>query len=204
MIHNILLGMVGQLQSTPWCSPIVGTTWDSAVGTTNNSFVPAYGLYDYSQSMMIYRQSDIGSGEKQINSISFEVGGYSSSGYTLNNQTIKLAHITDSQFGTSVQCDLSGIGGLSDLTTVKNLNWTVVNGWVTFTFDDNFCYNGVDNLMIVWENRDGTWVSGYGWSETHTVSGSPFLIWYKYQDTTYPTGYGTRSSVGRPNIRIGY
>jgi hypothetical protein len=184
------------------CSPIVGTTWNSTVGTSNNSYHPAYGLYDYSQTMMIYRQSDIGSGEKQINSISFELKNYSG-GYTLNNQTIKLAHITDSQFGTSVQCDLSGIGGLSDLTTVKSFNWSASNGWVTFTFDDNFCYNGVDNLMIVWENRDGTWASGYGWAESHSTS-SQYLTWYVYQDDTYPTGSGWRSSANRPNIRIGY
>jgi len=38
MINSILPGIIGQLQSTPWCSPIVGTTWDTTVGTSNNSF----------------------------------------------------------------------------------------------------------------------------------------------------------------------
>jgi hypothetical protein len=201
VINSILPGIIGQLQ--PWCSPIVGTTWDTTVGTSNNSFLPAYGLYDYSQSMMIFKQSEIGSGEKQINSISFQLSNYSG-GYQLNTQVIKLAHITDSQFGTSVKSDLTGIGGLADLTTVKSFNWSTSNGWVTFTFDDNFCYNGVDNLMVVWENRDGSWESGYGWAESHSTS-SQFLTWYVYQDSTYPASvFGTRSSANRANTRIGY
>jgi hypothetical protein len=205
MMNLLLQGITGQLFTGGGggCAPIVGTTWNSTVGTTNNDFVPFYGLYDYSQSMTIYRQSDIGAGEKQINSIAFQLKGFSS-GYTVNDQRIKLAHITDSQFGTNVKSDLTGIAGLADLTECKVQNVTVVNGWITFTFDTNFCYNGVDNLMIVWENRDGTWASGYGWAETHSTS-SQFLTWYVYQDNTYPASvYGTRSSVGRMNIRIGY
>ena len=156
--------------------------------------------------MFILKQSEL-TEQRNITGLQIHMAGYST-GYTFNNQTIKLAHITDSQFGTNVQItntngDVSGIAGLKDLQTVKVFNWTVTSGYNNINFDSKFCYNGVDNLLIIWMNKDGSWQSGYGWAECHSTS-TQFLSWYKQNDASYPTGFGTRNSATRPNMKINY
>jgi len=190
------------------CTAVVGTNIQVGTGTSTDNRYPAYGLYDYSHQMFMYTSAQIGSGQKQITGISFNMASYTVP-YTFLNQTLKLAHCTDVQFGTSVQIlntngDISGVNGVTDLTIVKaNFTWTInPNGWRTVNFDTNFCYNGTSTLLVIWENRDGSWTTGYGTAQTSVPTG--FQSWYKEQDTTYPTGFGTRNSAKRPNIRLNY
>jgi hypothetical protein len=195
------------------CTPIQGLTFSSAAGTSNFSEAPAYGLYDYGMSMFLINQSEFGSGEKQLKSIAFETGG--GSGYVFNNQRVRLAHTTATNLTTSIQiltgADVSnpatftGVNN-SDLMTVKDIfNWTIgSSGWQTpLTFDENFCYNGVDNLLVIWENIDGAWSGGYPWYESW-FSNTNTETWYKYQDNSFPTGYGTTNVSYRPNMRFEY
>lgn len=212
MIHSILPGMIGQLQPTGACAPIQSLTFNANSGTSNLSNAPVYGLYDYGMSMFLIDQSEFGSGEKQLTSISFEAAGFTAP-YTVNNQRIQLAHTTATNLTTSIQITNGGsvstpatFNGVnfSDLQEVKApFTWAINNGWITVTFDSTFCYNGVDNLLIVWENRDGTWMSGYGWWESW-FSNTNTETWYKYQDNSFPTGYGTTNVSYRPNMRFGY
>jgi hypothetical protein len=193
-------------QKKKLCEPIYNLQWATIQGTSNVSDYPAYGLYNFSHTMFIIKKSELISA-KQITGLQIHMGGYSA-GYTYNNQIIKLAHITDSQFGTNVQVlntngDVSGIAGMKDLKTVKTFNWTVTSGFNNLIFDKNFCYNGSDNLLIIWINKDGSWQSGYGWAECHSTS-AQFLSWYKQNDASYPTGLGTRNSSTRPNIKLNY
>ena len=173
-------------------------------GTSNKYTYPAYGLYDYSKSMFIYTQSELGS-SKNITEIEFQIGGYTVP-YTYNGQYLQLAHTTDNEFGTNVKVDLTNLNN-SNLTIVKN-NFTFTistNGWTTISFDTPFNYNGIDNLLIIWENWDGSWSSGYGYSESvfdNCSCASDYLSWYKYSDNSFPTGYGTRDKSYRPNIKI--
>ena len=204
--HAAAIGIAGlhsTTQTGTGCTSVQSLDVTSNTGTSNILRYPAYGLYDFSHSMFIVQQSEIGSGEKQMESIQIEVGGYTTP-HSYNNQTIKLAHTSDVEFGASVQVDLSGIT-YTDLTTVKNsFTWTIsTSGWLTITFDDNFCYNGTDNLLVIWENRDGSWQSGYGRSECW-FDNTNYLSWFKYQDNSYPTGFGTRDQSYRPNFRFGY
>ena len=212
MIHSVLPGIIGQLQPTGGCTPIQSLTFNANSGTSNLYNAPVYGLYDYGMSMFLIDQSELGSGEKQLTSISFEAAGFTSP-YTVNNQRIQLAHTTDTNLTSSIQitnggsvatpATFTGVN-FSDLQEVKTpFTWAISNGWITVTFDSTFCYNGVDNLLIIWENRDGTWTSGYGWWESW-FSNTNTETWYKYQDTTFPTGYGTTNVSYRPNIRLGY
>jgi hypothetical protein len=90
---------------------------------------------------------------------------------------------------------------VSDVTIVKSFNWIIsANGFVQILFDTNFCYNGTSNLIIGWENRDGSWTSGYGWGESISSTNSGAIAG---QDNSYPTGNGTRISQ-RMNLRILY
>lgn len=201
-----MIGLLTSVQNYPRCCSVRGLDLGTIVGTTNVSDYPAYGLYNYSHTMFILKQSEL-TEQRNITGLKIHMAGYST-GYTFNNQTIKLAHITDSQFGTNVQItntngDVSGIAGLKDLQTVKTFNWTVTSGYNNINFDSKFCYNGIDNLLIIWMNKDGSWQSGYGWAECHSTS-AQFLSWYKQNDASYPTGFGTRNSSTRPNMKINY
>ena len=183
---------------------IQGLTWSSTVGNSNVERYPAYGLYDYSHTMFIIRADELGSGQKLIEGLEIEMAGYSSN-YTFYNQTIKLAHTSDLEFGTNVTANLGNISNLSNLTEVKtNFDWTIgSSGYQSINFDTNFEYNGTDSLLIIWENRDGMWGSGFGWAECH-FDNSYYDTWYKYQDNTYPNGTGTRDQSYRPNLKIKY
>lgn len=201
-----MIGLLTSVQNYPRCCSVRGLQLGTIEGTTNVSDYPAYGLYNYSHTMFILKQSEL-TEQRNITGLQIHMAGYST-GYTFNNQTIKLAHINDAQFGTNVQItntngDVSGIAGLKDLQTVKTFNWTVTSGYNNINFDSKFCYNGVDNLLIIWMNKDGSWQSGYGWAECHSTS-AQFLSWYKQLDASYPTGFGTRNSATRPNMKINY
>ena len=197
-----------QVQPTSSCSPVVGTNVQVGTGTATDNKYPTWGLYNYGQTMFMYTAAQIGSGIKQITGLQFNFASYTVP-YNFANQTIKLAHCTDTQFGSSVQIlntngDISGVAGVANLTTCRaNFTFTIsANGWVTITFTTNFCYNGVDTLLVIWENRDGSWTSGYGTGQCNTPTG--FQSWYKFADPAYPTGFGTRDSSVRPNIRLNY
>lgn len=161
-------------------------------GTSNYNSLPIYGLYDYSVSGFILLQSEIGVGTKEINNIQVQLGGYTTP-YTFNNQDIYLAHVTESEFDSSPNVDLSDLT-ISNLTKcVNGQNLTISsNGWVTLTFDANFSYNGTDNIVILWESHDGSWSSGYGYAETSTTYTN--RSFEKHQDGSFPTGTGTRNS----------
>ena len=190
-------------------------TYEIDSGTSIIPKAPFYGLYDYSQFGMIYTASEImnaigapmGAGG-DISSMSLEFSGWVTN-YTVNYQTIKISHTTASQIergpdgsGSSsyVETDYRNLT-LSDTTTVKNnFSWVSPHNesWETFDFTDNFYWNGQDNILISWENRDGGWNSGYGglrgggnYRQSHA--------WYN--DNSYPTrssSYDSRS----PNIRL--
>lgn len=196
----------GILAKTSLCAAITGTTTQYGVSSGTDSRYPAYGLYNYSHQMFLFTQAEIGSA-KQITGIQFYMSGYTG-GYTMTNQTLKIYHTTDAIFGTSVQItntngDVSGINQ-TDLTTCRSgFTWTPVNNtWNTVTFTTNFCYDGIKNLVIQWESRDGSWTSGYGTAQVNNPV--TFKTWYKELDASYPTGFGTRNSASRPNIRLIY
>jgi hypothetical protein len=175
-------------------------------GTSNVYRYPFYGYYDYGHTMFIYTQSEIGA-SKRLDQIEFDIAGYTG-GYTFNNVTIKLAHTTDDEFGTNIKVDLTNLA-YSDLTTVVNSqNITISSsGWLNISFSTTFDYNGTDNLLIIIENRDGSWASGYGYSENefdNCSCSNDYMSWYKFADNSYPTGYGTRDQSYRPNIKVGY
>lgn len=190
---------------------VQGLTLSTQSGTSNLSYAPAYGLYDYGMSIFLINASEFGGGEKLLTSIAYEASNYSN--YTYNNQRILLAHTTATDLTTSIQitdggnlstpATFTGVN-YSDLTEVKSpFSWLVNSGWNTVDFDTNFTYDGTSNILVIHENRDGSWVSGYGWWESWSNNGNT-ETWYKYVDNNFPTGYGTTNVSLRPNMRFGY
>ena len=169
------------------CTP-QGLTWTSTTGTSNRNYFPAYGLYNYSVSMSIILASELTGGMSCINGIEYELAGYTTP-YTYNDQTIRLVHTQSSFFGTAVTVGLANLQGLSNDTIVKeNFTFTITGtGFNSISFDTPFQWNGVDNILVIHENRDGTWQSGYGWGECLSQGVGVNRGAYYYQDASYPS-----------------
>lgn len=189
-------------------------------GTTNKPEYPSYFFYDYGYFAFIYKKNEMGvGGQVNITGLRFqmnETGGLES----MNNQTLKLAQVNQPQFDINIRNDMTQVPLqptpwiANNITTVKsNFTWTVINNpptWTEIQFDTPFLYNPSDStyphLLIIWENRDGSYSSGSSspWSECFT-DGTP-RSYYDYADNAMPpsTDYGTRDSTGTPNIEIIY
>lgn len=167
-------------------------------GTSESGLVPSYGLFEYSWSGMIYLQSEIAT-EGEIEKIRFYVDAGSPSSYVMNNQKIYMAHTTYSQFpSSSVQEDFSSNYASSDWTLVYDgtIDWSP--GWEEITLTTKFDYNNTDNLLIKVENREGSYSFSY---PEFDYTSSTRRSAYEYQDGSYPTTTGSRSST-RPNVQF--
>ena len=185
-------------------------------GTTNRPEYPCYFFYDYGYFAFIYLRSELGIGAKcNISGIRFEMDA-TDSPQTNINQTLKLAQVSGNQFEINIRNDMtqSPAAGWSatNITTVKtNFTWSITSNtqqYYEILFDTPFKYDGSisthPNLLVIWENRDGSYLGGSTspWSECFTDG--TFRSYYDYQDNTMPnsTDYGTRASNGIPNIEL--
>lgn len=173
-------------------TPVVGTNTTIGTLSTTTTFNPAYGLFDYSVSGNMYIAGTMG-GAKQITGIQIFPAGFTTP-YSFTNQEIWMGQVSNTNFSASPQVNFSDLTFTKALTKVKGpFTYTVsANGaWQNITFDTNFCYDGTNTLLLVWRNYDGSWSSGYGnWQVANVVSRSM----YAAQDTTFPTGTGTRNN----------
>lgn len=168
-------------------------------GTADSGIVPTYGLYEYGWSGMIYLQSEIGI-LGDIETISFFVDAGSPSSYVMNNQKIYIGHTTETEFPNgSVQEDFNANYASSDWTLVYDgsIDWSP--GWKAITLTTAFSYNNSDNLLIKFENRDGSYSFSY---PEFDYTSSTRRAAYEYQDGSYPTTTGSRTD-NRPNIQFG-
>ena len=162
--------------------------------------------YDYSFAAMIVLQSELGS-SKTIESIEFKVDNISSN-FTAGGQKIIMGHITETSFASNIpNVDLTDYT-VSNKTTVKNTfskSYTTADNdtWIVFDLTtSNFNYNGTDSLVIMWENKDGS----YTFTGPNTYYDTSFgtnLTAYKRQDSSYPTGSCTLTDE-RPIMKINY
>ncbi|KQC05236.1 MAG: hypothetical protein APR54_00035 [Candidatus Cloacimonas sp. SDB] len=160
-------------------------------GTTTNYYIPFYGNYDYGWSRVIYLQSEIGAA-MNIGTLSYNVSS-SPSNYETINQKIYMKHTSDSTFTSGAYEDNSTYTLVYD----GPITWNG-SGWHDIQLDTSFNYNGVDNLVIYYQNQDGSYSSGYPYF--YYTSQSNRAI-YKYQDSTFPTTSGTLT-YRAPNIRL--
>ncbi len=189
-------------------------------GTTNQPEYPIYMFYDYGYFAFIYKQSEMGVvSPVKITGIRYqmrETGNQES----MNLITVKMGQVNQPQFDVNIrnnmtQSPLEPSPWIADgITTVKsNFTWTVINNppdWTEVNFTTPFTYDPTDStyphLLIVWENRDGSYNSGSSspWSECFTDGTS--RSYYDYADNNMPpsTDYGTRDSTGTPNIQLIY
>lgn len=158
-------------------------------GTLTQSYVPAYGWFDYSWSGSIYRGSEFTAYGK-IDSIAYKVTN-TPSNYTQNNQRVYFELTSDTAFATADFPDTTAMTRVFNGSVVWN-----GSGWHKIALTSPFNYDGTQNLKVVWINGDGSYSSGYPVFESSNAAGNVCI--YDYQDSSLPTGAGSQSST-RPN-----
>lgn len=180
-----------------------GSTAGSTIVSIGNGEGVVYQLpvnhyYKFGWSEIIYLKSEINT-TGNITKIRFQCDPGSPATYVAENQKIYMAHTILSAFpNVAVKEDAQSNYASSGYTLVYNGTITWRPGWVEIVLQTPFPWNNTDNLIIKYENREGTFSSFYPifyyTSKTATVG-------YKYQDASYPTSDGTRDGF-RPNIKI--
>ena len=150
-------------------------------GTSTNSYLPTYNLYNYSLSEQIYTEEEIG-GAGIINSISFyPVGAIT------RNLKVYMAN-TDK---TSFTSGTDWVAMTEDnLVYEGNVNM-VANTWVTIQLNEPFEFDG-SNLLLAVTDHTGTWTS----SISYYVFDATAQAINVYQDSApysavTPSGSGT-------------
>lgn len=192
MFHSIFLGRGAQ--SGSGCAYGVQGL-EQQVGTyyTYNNAMAFYGYYNYSLSASIYAPGQIGSGGKQLTGLQIYTRSFTP-GYTVNNQEIWIGEISNSTFPTSSPaCDFSDLTFIKPLTKVTTRTVTIATNyvWTTVGFDTPYCYNGTNNLILVWKNYDGSWTSGFGEFQVGNVVSKGMTA---FGTPAFPTGTGTRNN----------
>ncbi len=154
-------------------------------GTTTNSYLPSYSFYNYGYSQQIYTAQEIGTGG-QINTITVFPANVTQQ----RTYEIYLGHVTESA-ATSFLSP-------SDLTLVYNGGAVTMTAGqpLTFNLTTPFNYNGSDNLLVVFRDMTGSYVSGntfYVHSSTSNVSR------YVYQD---PSPYTPGAVTGGTALSV--
>lgn len=161
-------------------------------GTT--SYMPVYGLYEYSYSQQIVRQDEIGS-TGEITSISFLY----ESGTTTNSTewTIYLGHTEKTSYANNTDWVAS-----NDLEEVFSgtVTYPSEGDYMEIVFDDPFVYNNTDNLVVAVTETESGWGGSINFGKTATISGSNRAIYFR-SDTvipdpeTPPTATGTADYI---------
>ena len=193
--------MKGQ-SSSGGCSAVVGATTSAIVnGTSNSNDMPFEAYWDYSISGIILTAAELGSA-KQFTGL--QVERVSGTAISQLNQTIQLMHVTEDEMNLYPAMDLSDLT-VSDRTTVYtgSVYLSSSAGYKTVNFDTNFCYNGTDNVAVLWENRDGAFTYSYPTFETRTNAADSNKGMWDYKDDDYADLVPARVSR-RYNIKFLY
>lgn len=151
-------------------------------GTASSEKYPFNGYYNYSWSQSIYLANEINS-SGNLTSIAFYVNN-APSNYTMLNQKIYARHTSLNAVTSSSYEDITGFTLIYDGSITYN-----GSGWKTINLTTPFSYNGSDNLELKFENRDGTYSSGFPYFRyTSTPSGTiNHRSKYDYKDAGFPT-----------------
>ena len=180
--------------TTYWASDRAGSgmhPMQCGTGTATSSHAPNYGFFNYSWSRILYTASELGYAGT-IDSISFFVAN-TPSNYTFNDQKIYLGMINATSLPNNDYIDPSAMTKVFDGSITFN-----GSGIFTIVFTTPFSYDGLSSLIVQWENRDGSWASGY---PTYVATNDPGKTAYKYADGSFSSIQSTgNAQTERPNM----
>ncbi|MCB5234188.1 MAG: choice-of-anchor D domain-containing protein, partial [Candidatus Cloacimonetes bacterium] len=173
-------------------------TYQIGSGAVTLNYVPFYGLYDYSSSKAIYTAAEIAAAglnsPEGLIAIGYEIAN-TPNNYLMEDQFVYMRHTDATVYEDNNMVSSDGF------TLVYSGDITFNGGgWFYLTLDTPFPYDGSSGIEILWENRDGAYVSGYPTFKATTMSN---MAAYKYQDNTFPEApiAGTWAT-SRPNLTL--
>ncbi len=156
---------------------------------------PFNGFYNNSWVNVIYKSTELGQ-EGKLASASFNVVN-TPVNFVMNKQRIYARHTTKSEYSDSSYTDTVGYKLIFDGTITYN-----GTGWKEIPFTTPFEYDGTSNLEFLFENRDGSWGTGYpmfGYSNNQ----DGFRVKRDYRDTDFPVlCENCRRFKNVPNIKL--
>ncbi len=168
-------------------------------GTGNQNYVPLYGYSNYSWSKFFYTADELQAagmtGTVQITKIAFNLVNTNWTTYVTDNQKIFIGYFYDSNYASN-----TSYPGTANHTQVYNgtITWTSP-GWMVITLDAPYSHNSAFGMQILWENRDGSKLSGPP-KFTYTNTSSNYRAVYKTSDSGFPTSTSGSRTYNRPNI----
>ena len=180
---------------------------DKTIGTgsTTNSNLPFYGLYNYAYSQQIYDAAELNIPAGSITAISFYCSTLPSYNDRAGNIRIWLANTTKSTFDNNT--DYIDPTTLTEVAVISGVH-PFVSGWNTFTLDQPFTYDGTSNLVVAYyEGYDG-YSSMSFWAHSTTDNKSIS----HYSDTYSSVSYSTPATAAgtkyfnkfRSDVRFDY
>ena len=153
---------------------ITGTT-----ATTTYRF-PVNNFYNYSYTQQIFTADEIDTAHTPtvITGVAFSYA-YTSQNDDKTDVKIYLAHRNTSTFSSATDWT-----PISNATLVYEGPLVCTQGWNTFTFDNDFSYNGSDNLVLIVDDNSGAYNSSSYTFNAHTMTSNSSL--YYQSDGTNP------------------
>lgn len=162
-------------------SIIIGETTTS----TNGNVIPTNTYYNYSYTQQIFRASELESA-RLIECIGFQ---YFYGSQVTRNVNIYLGHTQKSSFSSN-----NDWIPLAELTLVYSGNLIFQNTgngyWVNVLLDSSFAYNGIDNLVVAFDDNTGSYQ--YSANKFYTHQAFENASMYVYSDGT---NYNPASTV---------
>ena len=153
---------------------ITGTT------TTTTYRFPVNNFYNYSYTQQIFTADEIDTAHTPtvITGVAFSYA-YTSQNDDKTDVKIYLAHRNSSTFSSATDWT-----PISNATLVYEGPLVCTQGWNTFTFDNDFSYNGNDNLVLIVDDNSGAYNSSSYTFNAHTMTSNSSL--YYQSDGTNP------------------
>lgn len=181
-------------------SLVIGQVPEMEVGTGNVQSVqyPFYNYYKANRTQMLYRATDLGSGEKIITELGFNIVQVANNYRNLPNFKILVKPTTLTAMPAGSFQDMTGATQVFAAATYAMPD---VTGWHIWDIQD-FTYDGVSNLIIevVW-GQLSDWTSTYYRVACTTYPEN--LVAYGYSDTQIVPAYNG-ISTSRPNLYLAF
>lgn len=171
--------------------PVTGGTL--AIGTEGNLIYQHpinYGS-NYGKNAYIFTAAEMGAA-KTITGVEVYLRSWDTP-VSFPNQVIKIGHVTQSEFDLDPDMNFADLSVSGFITAKPSFTQSIPNNgvWYNITFNTPFVYNGVNNLLFVWENNWATTFYVTGGSSYMTATNRAAI---KSSGTFPVSGNGTRSS----------